>query len=174
MDRIIPAAMSALAFLALAAPAPAAPMLQSSAHASNEKLQYLPLFDQDAISMLTCADILHKDSSRFKDMSRKQTEKLAKVYEKAGRAAVVKASLDAVHADVPPKVRDVSWKSPEARLMVEADLQLHRERAAEFSGGLREIGFDISNSCVSDRLLDKSADLNAWFLRDTSLLKEVK
>ena len=169
--RLFPAAL--LGSLLIAAPCLAAPPA-SDVGVGRTHLQYLSQYDQDAISLLTCADILHKDSSRFPSMGRKETGKLAKVYEKAGRAAVVKASLNAVHSPFPPQVESVLWKSPEARLMVEGDLVAHRIRAADFSGGLRDMGFDISNSCVSPRLLDKAAELNAWFLHDTSLLKDVK
>lgn len=156
----------------------AAALLLSSATLANAadtgRLMYLSAFDPLAIRMLSCADILAKDGKRLKDADPKQIAKLSKVYSSAGRAAVVRAALEAPGAPPAPKVANISFLSKDAKDFVTNDLRVHEQRASQFAAEIRASGFDITSSCVDARALDDAAKLNDWFAHDTSVLTKVK
>jgi hypothetical protein len=156
----------------------AAALLLSSATlataADTGGLKYLSAFDPIAIHMLSCADILAKDGKRLKDADPKQIAKLSKAYSSAGRAAVVRAALEAPGAPPAPKVANISFESKDAKDFVTNDLRVHEARAAEFTAEVRASGFDITSSCVDARAIEDAAKLNDWFAHDTSVLTKVK
>jgi hypothetical protein len=156
----------------------AAALLLSSATLANAAdtggLKYLSAFDPIAIRMLSCADILAKDGKRLRDIEPKQIAQLSKIYSSAGRAAVVRAALEAPGAPPAPKVANISFESKDAKNFVTNDLRVHEARAAEFMDEIRASGFDITSSCVDARTLDDATKLNEWFAHDTSVLTKVK
>lgn len=156
----------------------AAAVLFSSASivsaADTGRLKYLSAFDPIAIRMLSCADLLAKDGKRLKDADPKQIAKLSKIYSSAGRAAVVRAALEAPGAPPAPKVANISFESKDAKALVTNDLRVHEARAAEFTSDVRASGFDITSSCVDSSALDDATKLNDWFAHDTSVLTTVK
>jgi hypothetical protein len=149
----------------------------SAAHATDlgaDKLKYLPQFDPAAIRMLACSDMISKDGARIGGLDAKSAAKLVKTYEAAGRAAVVRAALEAPGSAPAPKVANISFTSKAAKAVVTNDLRVHEARAAEFTDEVRQSGFDVSSSCVEGFAIKEAESLNDWFAHGTSVLTEVK
>lgn len=156
----------------------AAAVLVSSASlahsAEADRLQYLSAFDPLALRMLTCADLIAKDGNRLQGFDRKELAQLSQSYSNAGRAAVVRAALEAPGAPPAPKIANISFTSGEARVSVTNDLRVHEKQASELTDDIRTSGFDVSSSCVDKAFIDEAAKLNDWFAHDTSVLTKVK
>ena len=142
--------------------------------ADKSLLSYLPEYDQLALRMLTCADIVENDGPRIQGMDSKQLAGIADNYNKAGRAAVVRAALEAPGSSPAPKIPSISFTSKHAEDAVTADLRAHEKQADLVYSNLRRTGFDISSFCASSKTLDEAAKLNDWFASDTSVLTKVK
>lgn len=140
---------------------------------STARLTYLSSFDQDAIQMLSCADMMTKDKSRFYFMDKKAIAEGATEYRLAGRAAVVRAALEAPSVSGGPKIANISFVSRDATAFVTSDLRVHEDKAAAFVQNIRASGFDVSSTCTDPAMRAKAAGLNDWFARDTSVLKDV-
>lgn len=146
----------------------------SSAAEGPTRLAYLASFDTDAIHMLSCADLMANDKSSFYFMEKREISSGAADYKAAGRAAVVRAALEAPSSPKPPKIANLSFLSRDATAIVTSDLRAHENKAASFVRSVRASGFDVSLSCTDPETRAKAASLNEWFARDTSLLKSVK
>jgi hypothetical protein len=156
----------------------AAVLLMSSAPiataADSGRLMYLREYDAVAIRMLSCADMLTHSASRFRDIGSKRVKIMSKAFRAAGRAAVVRAALEAPGVTPAPKVPNLRYESKDAIAFVTNDLRVHEARAAEFAADLRASEFDITSSCISDKVVDEAKSLNQWFAKDTSVLTAVK
>jgi len=156
----------------------AAAVLVSSASlarsADADDLKYLSAFDPLALRMLTCADFIAKDGNRLMGIDHRELAKLSDTYSKAGRAAVVRAALEAPGAPPAPKIANMNFTSKEASIYVANDLRIHERRASELAADIRSSGFDVSSSCVDGIYLDEAAKLNDWFAHDTSVLTKIK
>ncbi|NTF18254.1 hypothetical protein G6L37_07525 [Agrobacterium rubi] len=142
--------------------------------ADSDRLKYLGDYDPLALRMLTCADLLAKDGRRIQGHDRNEIAALSEAYVKAGRAAVVRAALEAPGAPPAPRIENISFTSKTAFDAVTSDLRAHEVRAANLTEDVRASGFDVSSSCVDKTYVGEAAKLNEWFARDTSVLTKVK
>ena len=141
---------------------------------ADDGLGYLSAYDPLALRMLTCADLLSKDGSRISGIAKKDVALLSASYRKAGRAAVVRASLKAPEKTGAAKIDVINFTSKVAHNVVTGDLRAHEQRAGELTEDLRASGFDVTSSCVDGPFLAEAAKLNEWFAQDTSVLTSVK
>jgi hypothetical protein len=157
---------AAAAAMIAAAPAP-------SSDAGESRLMFLPGFDGEALQMLECAETMRTQPARFEVLGKAISDKLQQDYRAAGRSAVVRAALMAPGSPASPKVKNISFESKEATLLVTNDLRVHEDKARFLVGETRRSGFDTSSTCLDASLRKEAAELNSWFAEDTSVLTDV-
>lgn len=138
--------------------------------ASPSRLLFLRDFDQEALQMLECAEMIRTQPTLFSVAgNKKDIAKLESAYRSAGRAAVVRAAL----LTEEPKVGRVSFEEPSTTQFVKSDLRVHEDKARYLVVQTLRSGFDTSSVCLNQGLRKEATYLNTWFAEDTSVLTEV-
>lgn len=153
----------------------AAALLSATPAMASEKLTYLSSLDSEAVGFFRCAasvgatrDILLADG--FDVYS-----SLPGTFEKAGRAAVIKASLLAGEFGANPKVKSISFTAAKTVKLIAADIEAHRNKAErELARGDFVDGLDDLAGCVSPARLDAARAMVDWLDNDVALFEDLK
>lgn len=147
----------------------------SAAPVDAAKLSYLSSPDADALRYFKCAasvgairDVLFADG--FDVYS-----SIPATYEKAGRAAVVKASLLAEEHGAAPQVKRVSFTAKSTEKLVLSDVYVHKALASADLGKLSHAkGLSVLDDCVSPSRIDEARGMVDWFDNDVALMDSLK
>jgi uncharacterized protein YbjT (DUF2867 family) len=143
--------------------------------AAAEKLTYLSSMDTEALGYFRCAasvgatrEILLRDGFDV-------YTSIPGTFEKAGRAAVIKAALLAEEHEASPKIKRISFTAPKTTKIVAADIAAHRNRAErELAKGEFVKGLDDLATCVSPAKLDAARAMVDWLDNDVALFEDLK
>ena len=153
----------------------AAALLGAVPASAKDKLSYLSAVDSEAVAFFKCAATVEAVRENLLADGYDAYTSLPGTFDKAGRAAVIKASLLAEEYEAKPKVKKISFTSAKAEKLVTSDIAVHRAIAAadldktSFAGG-----FDALASCTTPSRLDSARAAVDWLDNDVALFEPVK
>jgi uncharacterized protein YbjT (DUF2867 family) len=153
----------------------AAAVLSAVPATASEKLTYLSSMDAEALGYFRCAASVGATREILLSDGFDVYTSLPGTFDKAGRAAVIKASLLAEEHGAKPKIKRISFTAAKTLKIIESDIDAHRNKAerelakGEFIQGLGELA-----KCVSPANLDAARGMVDWFDNDVSLFEDLK
>jgi len=158
-------------FLALAVASVATATPASSAG----KLSYLSAYDIEAIGYFKCAASVEAVRQVLLKDGYDTYSSVPATFDKAGRAAVIKAALLAEEFERRPKVKKISFTSDKANRLVSGDIAAHRAAALdELAQSTLPDGFDTVAGCTMPDRLDAARAMVDWFDNDVALFESLK
>lgn len=153
----------------------AAAALSAVPATAAEKLSYLSSMDAEALGYFRCAASVGATREILLSDGFDVYTSLPATFDKAGRAAVIQASLLAEEHGAKPKIKRISFTAPKTLKIVASDIDAHRNKAEgelakdEFVKGLDELA-----QCVSPANLDAARSMVDWFDNDVALFEDLK
>jgi hypothetical protein len=140
-----------------------------------EKLSYLSVMDSDALHYFRCAENIGATRQVLLSSNYNVFSSLPATFDKAGRAAVIKAALLAEEYEAKPKVKHISFVSAYATKLVASDIAAHRAAAKRgLNNGEYARGLEGLATCVSPKELDSARTMVDWLDNDVGLFKDLK
>jgi hypothetical protein len=153
----------------------AAAMVSAVPATAAEKLSYLSSMDADALDYFRCAASVGATRDILLDDGYDVYSSLPGTFDKAGRAAVIKAALLAEEYEAKPKVKHVSFSSAKTTKIIASDIDAHRNKAErELAKGEFVKGLDDLATCVSPKNLDAARAMVDWLDNDVSFFEDLK
>ncbi|MCS4089908.1 hypothetical protein [Rhizobium sp. BK176] len=140
-----------------------------------EKLSYLSSMDADALGYFRCAASVGATRDILLDDGYDVYSSLPGTFDKAGRAAVIKAALLAEEYEAKPQIKHISFTAAKTTKIIASDIDAHRNKAErELAKGEFVKGLDDLATCVSKKNLDDARAMVDWLDNDVSFFKELK
>jgi hypothetical protein len=140
-----------------------------------EKLSYLSSMDKEALDYFRCAESVGATREMLLRDGFDVYTSIPGTFDKAGRAAVIRAALLAEELDAAPRIKRISWNAPNAIKVISSDIAVHRRNAArEIAKGEFVKGLDDLATCVSPEKLDAARAMVDWLDNDVALFESLK
>jgi hypothetical protein len=153
----------------------AAAVISAVPATAAEKLSYLSSMDADALDYFRCAASVGATRDILLDDGYDVYSSLPGTFDKAGRAAVIKAALLAEEFEAKPKVKHVSFTAPKTTRLIAGDIDAHRNKAErELAKGEFVKGLDDLATCVSPNKLDAARAMVDWLDNDVGFFEGLK
>lgn len=153
----------------------AASLMLAAPVAAKDKLSYLSAPDAQAIEFFKCSVSVQYARDAMRADGYDAYTSIPGTFDKAGRAAVVKAALLAEADGEKPQVKKISFTSEKAKKLVKADIDYHVLTAAKQVANLDFLkGVDELEDCLKPENLDKARAAVDWFNNDVALFEELK
>ncbi|MBY3150916.1 hypothetical protein HFO56_00540 [Rhizobium laguerreae] len=153
----------------------AAAVISAVPATAGEKLSYLSSMDADALNFFRCAASVGATRELLLEDGFDVYTSFPGTFDKAGRAAVIKAALLAEEFQEGPKLKHVSFTGKRATRLVASDIDAHRNKAdRDLATGTFVKGLDDLASCVSPSRLDAARAMVDWLDNDVGLFEDLK
>lgn len=153
----------------------AAAALSAVPATAAEKLSYLSSMDAEALGYFRCAASVGATREILLADGFDVYTSLPGTFDKAGRAAVIKAALLAEEYGAEPKIKRISFTGSKTSKVIAADIDAHRNTAErELAKGEFVTGLDDLATCVSPANLDAARAMVDWLDNDVALLEDLK
>nr|WP_250808084.1 hypothetical protein [Neorhizobium tomejilense] len=147
----------------------------SSAATAADKLAYLSSRDAVAVGYFKCAIAVEAVRDLVREDGYDIYSGVPAIFDKAGRATVVKAALLAEEHRARPKVKKLDFTSEKAVRLVSNDVAVHRRAAdAELTAAALMVGFDTLSGCITPDKIEAARKLGEWFDKDVGLFWSLK
>lgn len=152
-----------------------AAMLAVTPATAKEKLSYLSTPDAEALEFFKCSISIQYTRDLLRADGFDAYTSIPGTFDKAGRAAVVKAALLAESEGGNPKVKKISFTSDKATKLVKSDIDYHVLAAGkEVANSSFLKGFSAIEGCMTPETLDKARAAVDWFDNDVALFETLK
>lgn len=156
----------------------AAALVSASPVVASERLSFLSSFDPLAVDYFRCATVLD-DVIGTKRAGRLSGDvfdsSLPAVFDKAGRAAVIMASLLAEETGAKPKIKHISFTAPNTVKLIDSDISVHRRKGqAEIEAASAGSNAHYLKECSTPQKLSEARNMVEWFDKDVGLFEDLK